>query len=170
MKITPPVLKTLLASLIISSSLSAHADSNLLKIAVVKDSIGAQDIVLGNINSSIEKLTSTQKVNKGFNAKLNLCAAYLKSTEKSKSELACTAAISDIESMSKYNKKARYLKSVSYSNRAVARYQNKNMVGALADINAAFSIDANAITETNLKLIKQYTSETSFEELSEVAD
>lgn len=170
MKITPIFLKTLLTSIIFSYSLSAQADNSLLKIAVVKDSIGAQDIVLGNINSSIEKLTSVQKANKGFNTKLNLCAAYLKSTEKSKSELACTAAIKDIESKGKYTKKTRYLKSLSYSNRAIARYQSKNIYGALTDINTAISTDSNAITKANFTFIKQYASESSTDDSNELAD
>jgi hypothetical protein len=44
---------------------------------------------------------------------------------------------------------------LSYSNRAIARFKNSDISGAIADLDKAVSIDANDITDSNLRVMKQ---------------
>ena len=90
---------------------------------------------------------------------MSLCVAYLKAENAKLSESSCTAAINSVEEMKLNNGKSLYLKSLSYSNRGIARYKNSDIYGALADLNKAVSIDDNVIAVSNLMIIKQYSYE-----------
>jgi hypothetical protein len=155
-------LMTLMMTLVISTPVMAFEKKLALKVAVVKDATGTQDIVKGNFNSSIKKLTRRYKNENSYNSNMSLCVAYLQADNAKKSELACTAAINDVEAMDLYNDKALYLKSLSYSNRGISRYKNKDISGALTDLSAAVLIDANTITVGNLTIVKKqlYKSQT----------
>ena len=146
---------TLVMTLVASSPLMALENNSALKVAVVKDATGTQDIVKGNFNSSIKKLTRRHKTENSYNSNMSLCVAYLQADNKKQSELACTAAINNVEAMDLTNTNGLYLKSLSYSNRGISRYKNNDLSGALADLNQAILIDENTITLGNLKIIKQ---------------
>jgi hypothetical protein len=86
---------------------------------------------------------------------MNLCVAYLKVGNTKKSTKACRAAVVSAESAASKDNNANYLKALSYSNRAIARFKNSDIVGAIADLDKAVSIDANDITDSNLRVMKQ---------------
>jgi hypothetical protein len=87
---------------------------------------------------------------------MNLCVAYLKVGKAKKSTQACSAAVASAETALRNDSNSNYLKALSYSNRAVAKYQSKDIVGAIADLDKAVLIDANDITESNLRVMKQH--------------
>jgi hypothetical protein len=134
-------LKAIITTFVLCSSVIAVADEAKFKIAVVKNAIG-------NKNSHVI----------AFNKNMDSCVALTQAKKVNKSELACTAAINSIKSIKGNNKKARYLESLSYSNRGISRYMNDDLVGATDDLIAAFFIDSNSITQSNLKLIKNALS------------
>lgn len=134
-------LKAIIATFVLCSSITAVADETKFKIAVVKNTMGHK-------NSHII----------AFNKNMDSCAALTQAKKTNKSELACTAAINSFKSIKNNSKKAKYLESLSYSNRGISRYMNDDLVGATDDLIAAFFIDSNSITESNLKLIKNALS------------
>ncbi len=148
-------LTTLLLSLTVSSTVLANANSSALKVAVVADSFSSKNIVNGLYHASINKLTRYNRKANTYNSNMNLCAAYLKLGEIKKSTRACRAAVFNAERASSNASNARFLKALSYSNRAVSKYQNQDFVGAIADLSMAVSIDANDITDSNLRVMKQ---------------
>jgi hypothetical protein len=134
-------LKVIITTLVLCSSVTAVADETKFKIAVVKNAIG-------NKNSNVI----------AFNKNMDSCVALTQAKKVDKSELACTAAINSIKSIKTNNKKAKYLESLSYSNRGISRYMNDDLVGATDDFIAAFFIDSNSVTQNNLKLIQSALS------------
>lgn len=127
----------LLTTLAVTSSVSASAETVKFKMAVIKDSIGKVQPAVVSFNNNMESCTS-HATRQNFGA----------------SEQACTAAIKTIESMDKSDKKVSYLKSLSYSNRGISRFLNDDISGAVDDFTTAILIDSNAITKTNLSLVK----------------
>lgn len=154
MKIKSIVSKTLIASLVVGSSLSAVASESALKVAVVKDFASSADILAGQFERSIKKLNKKSMVGLAFEKNMNLCVAYLKAQDFTESQAACSAAVESTEAMDLSNEKSIYLKSLSYSNRAIAKYFNDDMEGAIADLTMAAKIDENPITLENLAHIK----------------
>jgi hypothetical protein len=159
MNIKSILLATLLPTLVMSNPASAFESSNALKVAVVKNATGTRDIINGDIRSGIKKITRRHVDENSYDSNMSLCVAYLKAENAKLSESSCTAAINSVEEMKLNNDKSLYLKSLSYSNRGIARYKNSDIYGALADLNTAVSIDDNVIAVSNLKIIKQYSYE-----------
>ena len=143
--------KALAATIAISCSASAMAEISTFKVAVIKDTTASQEIISGDLEASITQLTLNNK--NTFENNTGLCVAYLKSKNVEKSESACTAAIESISSVG-YDKKKTYLQSLSYSNRAIARYLKNDFTGAMDDLSVATSINSNTITAGNLQLLK----------------
>jgi hypothetical protein len=143
--------KALAATIAISCSVSAMAEISTFKVAVIKDTTASQEIISGDLEASITQLTLNNK--NTFENNTGLCVAYLKSKNVEKSESACTAAIESISSVG-YDKKKTYLQSLSYSNRAIARYLKNDFTGAMDDLSVATSINSNTITAGNLQLLK----------------
>jgi hypothetical protein len=159
MKLKSIFLATLFPTLVISNPVSAFNSNNTLKVAVVKNATGTRDIINGNFSSSIKKLTKRHIDEDSYGRNMSLCVAYLQIDNARLSESSCTAAINSIEAMNLNSDKFHYLKSLSYSNRGLARYKNADISGALADLNDAVLIDDNVIAVNNLKIIKQYSLE-----------
>jgi hypothetical protein len=157
MNIKPTLLKTLMATLVLSNPVLAFESDATLRVAVIKDATGTNDIVKGNFDTGITKLTRRHKDEGSFNRNMGLCVAYLQSDDAIQSESACTAAIDSAKEIGFKSDKADYLKSLSYNNRGISRYINNDISGALSDLNAAVLIDENTITASNLKLVKQYS-------------
>ena len=156
MNVKPILLKTLLATLVLSNPVLAFESEATLRVAVVKNAPGTNDIVKGNFDSGIKKLSRRHKDENSYNSSMGLCVAYLQSDDAIQSESACTAAIDSAKKIALKSEKTDYLKSLSYNNRGISRYINDDISGALSDLNAAVLIDDNAITASNLKLVKQY--------------
>jgi hypothetical protein len=159
MNIKSILLATLSPILVISNPVSAFESNNTLKVAVVKNATGTRDIIKGDFSSGIKKLTRRHVDENSYDSNMSLCVAYLKVDNARLSESSCTAAINSVEAMNLNNDKSLYLKSLSYSNRGIARYKNADISGALADLNAAVLIDDNVIAASNLKIMKQYSYE-----------
>lgn len=138
MLIKSKYLKVILTTLALSSSATVLAQEAKFKVAVVKNGISHHNVhVLA------------------FNKNMDSCAEFTQANKARKSELACTAAITSIKSIKNNSRKAKYLESLSYSNRGISRYMNDDLLGAMDDFIAAILVDSNTITRSNLKLIKQ---------------
>lgn len=148
----------------------AFANEPAFQVAVVKGAIGSNDIMKGNIESGIKKLTGRFHSDNSYEKKMSLCVAYLKSNSAQASESACTAAITSIDSLASTSKKALYLRSLNYSNRGVSRYKSANLNGALSDFKTAILIDSNPTTEINLKFIEQILSDIKIENTVKLSD
>ncbi|MFB0980499.1 MAG: hypothetical protein QMC62_06260 [Alteromonadaceae bacterium] len=157
MNIKPTLVKTLLATLVLSNPVLALESDAALRVAVVKHATGTPEIVKGQFGSGIKKLNRLQRDEDSFGSSMGLCVAYLQSKDAVQSESACTAAINSAKKINLRSAKADYLKSLSYNNRGISRYINNDISGALSDLNAAVLIDENTITTGNLALIKQYS-------------
>ena len=163
-------LKATLTAVALASSVSAFAADNPFKVAVIKNTTATKAILAGDLSKSIETLTSKTHVKNSFEHNTSLCVAYLQSEYSEKSETACSAAIESIESASSHSKKHSYLESISYSNRAIARYLNDDFSGALADLNTALSINENSVAAGNLKLMKSKLLEDDSTSVSLLSD
>ncbi|XPF94376.1 hypothetical protein ACM9HF_20570 [Colwellia sp. RE-S-Sl-9] len=150
MKLKPLLLTTLISSTILTAPLAAIASEANLKVAVIKDATDSESILNGEYKEAIANLSSK---NQDFEESTTLCVAYLKSNNEEMSETACTAAIRSAKKLDTNSKKMRYLQSISYNNRAVARYLKDDMVGAMSDLAFAKSLDSNPLVKENLSLI-----------------
>jgi len=154
----------------LTSSVSAVANENTFKLAIIKDYLGSREIVDGDFTKSIAYLTRKNADKSSFELNMGLCTSYIKTHDINHSESACTAAITDLQSIKTNNKQVTYLQSVSYSNRGVARYLKNDFTGALEDLTTAISIDSNSITENNLTLAKRKLSADTRDNMAGISD
>ena len=150
MKLKPLLLTTLISSTILAAPLTAVASETNLKVAVIKDAAASESILNGEYKEVIANLSSKSQ---DFEESTTLCVAYLTSDNEEMSETACTAAIRSAKKLDASSKKMRYLQSISYNNRAVARYLKDDMSGAMSDLALAKSLDNNPLVQENLSLI-----------------
>lgn len=144
-------IKTLLATALLSTAHTVLADESIFKVAVIQGSVGTEEIAKGEVATGIQKLNAAKRGQDLYAKNMNLCAAYLQLEPSVQSELACTEAIKSLKSKSGMNSKVKYLTSLNYSNRGVARYKKNQMTEALQDFKQAVLIDNNPITVSNLK-------------------
>lgn len=147
-------LKVLFTALTLSSSVIAVADEAKFKIAVVKKEFGIhdQDVL-------------------AFNKHMRTCAELTKAQKTNESEVACTAAITSLKLVKAETRKTKYLESLSYSNRGISRYVNNDLSGAKDDLLTAIRIDANAITQSNLKLLNSFApNDNNLDKPTSIAD
>jgi hypothetical protein len=161
---------TLLATLLLSTTHATLANEAIFQVAVVKGAMGTADITKGEVALGIKKLTASESSKDFYDRKMNLCVAYLQSTQSNKSESACTEAIDSIESIKRQNSKVRYLTSLNYSNRGVARYKKNQLTAALNDFEFAVTIDDNPITAGNLQKIRQLLPVNNVEKMAALSD
>jgi len=157
-------------ALTLTGAYSAHAESDSLKVAIIKDATASKSIMTGDLDTSIEKLSKKSELESDFNTSMNLCVAYLKSENFEQSEVACTAAIDAIEAKVSRGRKMKLLHSLSYNNRAVARYLGSDFEGAIQDLTLASSIHPAALTEDNLKTLKSKISQAEETTLSMMSE
>jgi hypothetical protein len=139
-------------------------------VAVIKGAMGTADITKGEVALGIKKLTTSESSKDFYDRKMNLCVAYLQSTQSNKTESACTEAIDSIKSIKRQSSKVRYLTSLNYSNRGVARYKQNHLSAALKDFEFAVTIDNNPITAGNLQKIRQFLPVNKVEKIAELSD
>ncbi|MBA6390253.1 hypothetical protein H4J38_05570 [Colwellia sp. BRX10-3] len=163
---------TLLATILLSATHSAFASDDVFQVAIIKGAIGTEEITKGKLESGIKKLTENEKSQDFYANKMNLCVAYLQSnvTHSDKSETACTDAIDSLESAKRQSTKVRYLTSLNYSNRGVARFRKNQLTAALEDFELAVNINDNAITAGNLQKLKQLLPINQIENSTELSD
>jgi len=166
----PTLIETLITTLLLTSSLSTIASEAKFQVAVVKGAVGSVDIAKGELAQGIEKLTTNEKSADFYANKMNLCVAYLQSNNSEKSESACTKAIASLESLPSANNDVRYLTSLNYSNRGVARYRKNQLNAALTDFKFAASLDDNPITARNLASIRRILPTAKVEDVAVLSD
>jgi hypothetical protein len=158
---------TLLSLLLVTSSAvianTAPSDSlsiNGFKIAVIKGSVGTDDIISGDYLSGINSINSEEKSSSTFEKSMGLCAANLKINHLEEAESACTDAIEAIQLVTGFNKHSednrhyKYLKSLAYSNRGIVRYQANNPLSAIEDFNTASKLSNRMYIKDNVAVIK----------------
>lgn len=163
---------TLLATLLLSAPHSTLASEAIFQVAVVEGALGTQEITKGNLASGIKKLTASEQSKSFYANKMNLCVAYLQSdaNQSDKSESACTAAIDSLTSAKPQSAKVRYLTSLNYSNRGVARFRKNQLTAALKDFELAVNINDNSITSGNLQKFKQFSVTEQVATTTELSD
>lgn len=153
---------TVIASALIMSiySISASANDkenslklNGMKIAIIKNAIGSKELIAGNYNEGLTKLSNSSKQNE-YEGAMGLCVANLKTHRYIEANIACSQAIDTINNIADDSYHNRYLKSLAYSNRGVVRYLAKDSYGALDDFTTALLVDNNDIVKKNLLNIK----------------
>jgi len=161
---------TLLATLLFSTTHVTLANDAIFQVAVIKGAMGTADITKGEVALGIKKLTTSESSKDFYDRKMNLCVAYLQSTQSNKTESACTEAIDSIKSIKRQSSKVRYLTSLNYSNRGVARYKQNHLSAALKDFEFAVTIDNNPITAGNLQKIRQFLPVNKVEKIAVLSD
>lgn len=166
MKIKPLLLTSAISSMLVMAPTLMANESN-LKVAIIKNAALSSEVADGEYSEIIANLSNPQNASKYSNFEKNtaLCVAYLKTSNKVDSEAACTAAIESTKLDS-----TDYLKSISYSNRAVARYLKNDIAGAMSDLSIAKSIDSNKISRTNLEIMNSKFEQSDYSESVSLAD
>lgn len=147
-----------------ATAVSVSASNDMLKLAVVENSSPANKLMSSdwldhNANRTLAKLTQQQASANRFDKATSLCVALIQNEKIEQADQACSYAIKSAESIPAHHSKAAYLRSLSYSNRAVAHYKSGNISKALSDIEMAIATDKNVIIESNLSIIKQKSSQ-----------
>jgi hypothetical protein len=157
MKLNPLVSKALPSLLLLCCSTTfAIESSGKFKVAVVKDTLGADKIVAGDYNNGMKDIEMIKKTN--FNHAMNLCAAQIKTYKFDKAEESCTKAIDSLSVNASRGRHGKLLKALAYSNRSIAKHLNNDSYSAYEDLLMAKSLSENVIIMDNLAYFKSSTS------------
>ncbi len=172
MKLKPLLLTSILSSVLVVAPTTVMASESNLKVAVIKNTAMSSEIAKGEYQEIIASLSSTSSDSEynDFEKNTALCVAYLKTSNTVESEAACSSAIESAKTLEASSKKTNYLKSISYSNRAVARYLKNDVVGAMSDLAVANSIDSNKISKINLEVMNSKLDQSGYDESVSLAD
>lgn len=158
MKTTVTIAKALsLTALMATSAIAGELPSKLngLRIAVVKDALGSRELSTGDYSTAANMLTKTSTTPQAsYEKSMGLCVAYIKLEQHDAANIACSDAITSLDSVKTSKSQAKYLTSIAYSNRAIAKYLAKDNQGALEDMTEALLIDNNTIVKGNLVSMK----------------
>lgn len=167
MKLNTLVSKTLPSLLLLCcSSTFASNGAEKFKVAVVKDSLGADKIVAGDYSDGMKDIEMNDKID--FNHAMNLCAAQIKTYKFKKAEESCTKAIDSLSVNASRGRHGKLLKALAYSNRSIAKHLNNESYSAYEDLLTAKSLSENAIILDNIAYFKSSTSMTSSYDLDAV--
>ena len=154
-----------LTMLVALMSVSAHAvvketpKLNGLKIAVIKDAVGTEDIIAGNYHSGLDKLATADASSfSDYDKAMGVCVANIKLNSLTIADKACTDAIDAMKALSGRGRHGQYLKALAYSNRAIVRYLAKDNSGAMEDFTSALLIDNNDIVKGNIIALRTIDS------------
>lgn len=172
MKLKPLILTSIMGSMLTAASASVLADESTFKVAIIKSPETAANISEGEYKEIIANLSTTKAKGKydSFEKNTALCVAYLKTNNISESEPACSSAIESAQTLNLKSKKASYLQSISYSNRAIARYLKGDVDGAMSDLTTADSINSNKISRANLEVMSSKFDQSGYDESTSLAD
>lgn len=130
-----------------------------LKVAIIKDAIGSKELITGNYNQGVAKLTIVNEQNESeFERAMGLCVANLKTNKFLAANKACSMAIDKINLNGDNTSQSNYLKSLAYSNRGILRYVEKDGYGALLDFTTALLLNDNDIVKQNIMHAKKALS------------
>ncbi|NMP32280.1 hypothetical protein HII17_11935 [Thalassotalea sp. M1531] len=150
-----------------ATTLTQPIKLNGLKIAIIKNAVGTDEIISGDYSAGLSKIVATKKPElSNYDKAMGVCVASLKLNELDKADSACTKAIDEISAIKGRGRHGEFLKSMAYSNRAIVRYLAKDNTGALEDFTSALVVDNNSIVKDNilaLKRIQLTTDDASFE-------
>lgn len=163
-------LRTLTAVLFIATAASVSASNETLKLAIVEGSVANKAISYGDFSTSLDKLSSHKPSANNFNNTTGLCVTLIKSNQMAKAKVACSNAVEDAQAIPESHRKSAYLRSLSYSNRAIAHYKNNDVSAAITDIEIAVATDNNPIVVNNLQTLKQRTDSFKIEAKTDIAD
>jgi len=150
------MLASVSASALETKNISESDNLNGLKVAVIKDALGSDEIIAGDYGSGLTKLISKNTSDlTSFERAMGVCAASIKLNELNKAEIACSQAIEKIDALKGRARHRDFLKSVAYSNRAIVRHLVNDDQGALDDFTSALLIDDNSIVTENLLALKK---------------
>ncbi|REL30401.1 hypothetical protein [Thalassotalea euphylliae] len=139
-----------------AKSVATEAKLNGLKLAVVKNAIGSNEIVEGKYQLGLSKLSSAPKdLASSYNQEMGMCVANIKLNKLSLADSACSNAIRQIDKVNGPTHQKQYLKSLAYSNRGIVRYLADDSLGAYEDFTSALLVDNNTIVKGNLLTFKQ---------------
>lgn len=162
MKNKSVVLNTIIAATLFTTSITVVANDETFKIAVIENAPESQEILEGDYEHAIATLSKAIAQNSSFDTITSLCVAHIKSKVSEGSESACTAAIETAID----NQESSYLRSISYNNRAIARYQNNDISGAMTDLKLASRINNNPMIKANLSKLKNTVITDNYETIS----
>ncbi|MDO6446605.1 hypothetical protein Q4493_12545 [Colwellia sp. 1_MG-2023] len=168
MKLNSLVSKTLPSLLLLCSSATFAFDSvEKFKVAVVKDTTGADKIIAGEYTDGMKAIEMHKKID--YNHAMNLCAAQIKTFKFEKAEESCTKAIDSMSANATRGRHGKLLKALAYSNRSIAKHLNNESYSAYEDLLTAKSLSENAIILDNIAYFKSSTSMASSVDLDTVA-
>jgi hypothetical protein len=172
MKLKPLLLTSIISSALAIAPTALMASEGKLKVAIIKSEESAANLSQSEYKEIIANLSSQKTKSKysEFEKNTTLCVAYLKTKNSIQSEAACTSAIESAKTLDTHNKRTSYLKSISYSNRAVARYFKDDVSGAMSDLAQATALDSNSISSSNLELMSSKLEHSDYNESVSLAD
>lgn len=138
----------LAASLLAASSQIQARSFKMVQLSAVPEPTSQQASVSGlagqkfdqNMNRCVELTVLTQQSNAG---------------PQLQAQSACHQAVIEARNNARSGGNSRTLTAYAYTNRGVQKLQQSDKTGALADFQTAVKLQANAITEHNLRLLNQ---------------
>lgn len=160
-RITPLLTAMSMSSLLITSVFASDLPSK-FTVAIIKDIAGSNDIKNGDFHTGIKSLSRTSSASK-FDKSMGLCVAYLQAKSLNRAEVACTDAITAIETHHSAGHKTKLLKALAYSNRGIVKYFQEDEYGALADLSTAVKLSDDPLIVNNINYLK-ISANTSLDE------
>ncbi|REL25904.1 hypothetical protein DXX93_04540 [Thalassotalea euphylliae] len=139
-----------------AKNVTTDAKLNGLKLAIVKNAPGSDEIIAGDYQLGLDKLASAkQDPISSYNQAMGMCVANIKLNDLSLADKACSFAVEQIDKVTGPSAQKLFLKSMAYSNRGIVRYLADDNVGALEDFTSALLVDNNTIVKNNLLTLKR---------------
>ena len=145
-----------LAALTCTNAIAA-SNTHGMQIAVIQGALGSDEILDGKYVSAKNNISNAAK-NNDYEHSMGLCVANIKLAAWEEATKECTKSIDKLRPILNSNGRAKYLMSVTYSNRAIARYLASDSHGALDDLSTALLFDNNKLVKNNLLQLKRNIS------------
>ncbi|GHE86367.1 hypothetical protein [Thalassotalea profundi] len=160
-------IKTLVSAIGVSTLLSASAlasdVSSKFTVAIIKNAAGSNEIIKGDYHNGIESL-SMSDTKSSFDESMGLCVAYLQANSLADAEVACTDAITAIDTSKVKSHRSQLLKALAYSNRGIVKYFKADEYGALEDLSTALLLADDPVIINNINYLKSTASTISYDE------
>ncbi|MEW6991403.1 hypothetical protein AADZ91_12005 [Colwelliaceae bacterium 6441] len=160
MKHNSLIRKTITTLLLLGSSSTFAANSaTTFKVAVIKNTLGASEIVSGQYEQGINEISGKMD---NFNHAMNLCVAQIKVAQFEKAENSCSQAIDSLSVNASRGRHGKLLKALAYSNRGIARHINGKNKKAYDDFLMAKSFSNNPLIIDNITYFNSSINEATF--------
>ncbi|XQW84289.1 hypothetical protein ACOYR1_14280 [Thalassotalea piscium] len=161
MKIVTPLLSAIGLSTVLLSSAYASETSTKFTVAIIKGAAGSNEIKDGNYHIGLESLSAASTTS-SFDKNMGLCVAHLQAKSFTNAEVACTEAITVIDTNKAKGPRAKLLKALAYSNRGIVKYFQDDEYGALADLSSALLLADDPVIVNNINYLKSTESKKSY--------